>query len=60
MGYGEHDDGGGLSVYQLVQLIEITVTVYGDEVLLMLELEYVSRDELPRSCRHRMGACFPH
>ena len=30
VGYGEHDDGGGLSVYQLVQLIEITVTVYGD------------------------------
>ena len=30
VGYGEHDDGGGLSVYQLVQLIEIPVTVYGD------------------------------
>ena len=30
MGFGEHDDGGGLSVYQLVQLIEITAIVYGD------------------------------
>ena len=55
VGYGEHDDGGGLSVYQLVQFIEITVMVYGDYVLLLLELKYILRDELPRSCRDRMG-----
>ena len=30
VGFGEHDDSGGFSVYQLVQLIEITVMVYGD------------------------------
>ena len=30
MGFGEHDDGSGLGVYQLVQLIEITVMVYDD------------------------------
>ena len=30
MGFGEHDDGSGLSVYQLVQLIEITVMAYDD------------------------------
>ena len=41
VGFGGHDDGGGLSVYQLVQLIEITAMVYGDKVLLMLELKYV-------------------
>ena len=28
--FGEHDDGGRLSVNQLVQLIEITVMVHGD------------------------------
>ena len=55
MGFDGHDDVGGLSVYQLVQLIEITAMVYGDQVLLMLELKYVLRDELPRSYRDRMG-----
>ena len=55
VGFGGHDDGGGLNVYQLVQLIEITAIVYGDWVLLMLELKYVLRDEQPRSCRDRMG-----
>ena len=30
MGFSEHDDSGGLSVYQLIQLMEITVMVYGD------------------------------
>ena len=30
VGFGEHDDGGGLSVYQLVKLIEITAIDYGD------------------------------
>ena len=30
MDFGEHDDVGRLSVNQLVQLIEITVMVYGD------------------------------
>ena len=55
VGYGGHNDGGGLSVYQLVQFIEITVMVYGDQVLLLLELKYILRDELPRSCRDRMG-----
>ena len=29
MDFGEHDDVGRLSVNQLVQLIEITVMVYG-------------------------------
>ena len=58
MGFGEHDDGGGLSVNQLVQLIEITVIVYNDKVLLMLELKYVLQDELTRSCRDKMGNCI--
>ena len=30
VGFSEHDDSGGLSVYQLIQLMEITVMVYGD------------------------------
>ena len=39
MSFAEHDYGGGLSVSKLFQLIEITVMVYGDKVLLLLELK---------------------